>query len=53
MTFDNLLLTHDGPVATLTVNRPKVLNALTGRPSRSSAEPRSASPPTTPSVWSS
>ena len=28
MTFDNLLLTHDGPVATLTVNRPKVLNAL-------------------------
>jgi len=28
MTFDNLLLAHDGPVATLTVNRPKVLNAL-------------------------
>jgi enoyl-CoA hydratase len=28
MTFDNLLLAHDGPVATLTVSRPKVLNAL-------------------------
>jgi enoyl-CoA hydratase len=28
MTFDNLLLAHDGPVAILTVNRPKVLNAL-------------------------
>jgi enoyl-CoA hydratase len=28
MTFDNLLLEHDGPVAILTVNRPKVLNAL-------------------------
>jgi len=28
MTFDNLLLERDGPVATLTVNRPAVLNAL-------------------------
>jgi enoyl-CoA hydratase len=28
MTFDNLLLEHDGPVATLTINRPNVLNAL-------------------------
>jgi len=28
MTFDNLLLDHDGPVAILTVNRPAVLNAL-------------------------
>jgi enoyl-CoA hydratase len=28
MTFDNLLLAHDGPVAILTINRPKVLNAL-------------------------
>jgi len=28
MTFDNLLLEHDGPVAILTVNRPTVLNAL-------------------------
>jgi enoyl-CoA hydratase len=28
MAFDNLLLDRDGPVATLTLNRPKVLNAL-------------------------
>lgn len=28
MTFDNLLLDRDGAVATVTVNRPKVLNAL-------------------------
>jgi enoyl-CoA hydratase len=28
MAFDNLLLERDGPVATLTVNRPQVLNAL-------------------------
>ena len=28
MNFDNLLVAHDGPVATLTINRPKVLNAL-------------------------
>src|ERR1044072_5689591 len=28
MTFDNLLLERDGPVAILTVNRPPVLNAL-------------------------
>ena len=28
MTFDNLLLERDGPVAILTVNRPAVLNAL-------------------------
>jgi enoyl-CoA hydratase len=28
MTFENLLLEHDGPVAILTVNRPAVLNAL-------------------------
>jgi enoyl-CoA hydratase len=28
MPFDNLLLDRDGPVATITINRPKVLNAL-------------------------
>ena len=28
MTFDNLLIERDGPVAIVTVNRPKVLNAL-------------------------
>jgi enoyl-CoA hydratase len=28
MTFENLLLDMDGPVATVTVNRPKTLNAL-------------------------
>lgn len=28
MAFDNLLLERDGPVAVVTVNRPKVLNAL-------------------------
>jgi len=28
MTFDNLLLERDGPVAILTINRPSVLNAL-------------------------
>src|ERR1044072_1775718 len=28
MTFENLLLEHDGPVAILTINRPAVLNAL-------------------------
>ena len=28
MAFDNLLLERDGPVATVTINRPKVLNAL-------------------------
>jgi enoyl-CoA hydratase len=28
MAFDNLLLERDGPVAILTINRPKVLNAL-------------------------
>jgi enoyl-CoA hydratase len=28
MTFDNLLLAHDGAVAVVTLNRPKVLNAL-------------------------
>jgi enoyl-CoA hydratase len=28
MAFDNLLLERDGPVAVLTLNRPKVLNAL-------------------------
>jgi enoyl-CoA hydratase len=28
MTFDNLLLERDGAVATITINRPKVLNAL-------------------------
>lgn len=30
MAFDNLLLEHDGPVATVTINRPQVLNALNG-----------------------
>jgi len=30
MTFDNLLLERDGAVAIVTVNRPKVLNALNG-----------------------
>jgi enoyl-CoA hydratase len=30
MAFDNLLLEHDGAVAILTLNRPKVLNALNG-----------------------
>lgn len=30
MTFENLLIERDGAVATLTVNRPKVLNALNG-----------------------
>ena len=30
MSFDNLLIDRDGAVATLTVNRPKVLNALNG-----------------------
>ena len=28
MTFENLLLDHDGPTAVLTINRPLVLNAL-------------------------
>ena len=28
MAFDNLLLERDGPIATVTINRPKVLNAL-------------------------
>lgn len=28
MAFDNLLLERDGPVATVTINRPQVLNAL-------------------------
>ncbi|MEO7158481.1 MAG: enoyl-CoA hydratase-related protein, partial [Vicinamibacterales bacterium] len=28
MTFENLLIERDGPVAILTFNRPKVLNAL-------------------------
>jgi enoyl-CoA hydratase len=28
MTFHNLLVSHDGPVATVTINRPQVLNAL-------------------------
>ena len=28
MTFDNLLIERDGAVATVTLNRPKVLNAL-------------------------
>src|SRR5258708_29009172 len=28
MTFDNLLLDRDGPVAIITINRPAVLNAL-------------------------
>lgn len=30
MSFENLLIERDGAVATLTVNRPKVLNALNG-----------------------
>ena len=28
MTFDNLLLERDGSIAIITINRPKVLNAL-------------------------
>jgi enoyl-CoA hydratase len=28
MAFDNLLIEHDGPVVMVTINRPKVLNAL-------------------------
>lgn len=31
MTFDNLLIERDGPVAIVTINRPKVLNALNGQ----------------------
>ncbi|HWK10060.1 MAG TPA: enoyl-CoA hydratase-related protein [Vicinamibacterales bacterium] len=31
MAFDNLLLERDGAVAVLTINRPKVLNALNGQ----------------------
>ncbi|HEY7290484.1 MAG TPA: enoyl-CoA hydratase-related protein [Vicinamibacterales bacterium] len=31
MTFENLILTRDGAVATVTINRPKVLNALDSR----------------------
>ena len=31
MTFDNLLLERDGAVAVVTLNRPKVLNALNGQ----------------------
>ncbi len=31
MSFDNLLVARDGPVALITINRPPVLNALDGR----------------------
>ncbi|MFN7914671.1 MAG: enoyl-CoA hydratase-related protein [Vicinamibacterales bacterium] len=31
MSFDNLLVERDGAVATVTINRPKVLNALNGQ----------------------
>lgn len=31
MTFENLLIEHDGPVAVVTLNRPTVLNALNTR----------------------
>lgn len=31
MAFDNLLVERDGPVTTITINRPKVLNALNGQ----------------------
>jgi enoyl-CoA hydratase/carnithine racemase len=27
-TFDNLIVARDGAIATITINRPKVLNAL-------------------------
>ena len=29
--FENLLIARDGPIATITINRPRVLNALDGR----------------------
>lgn len=31
MSFDNLLIERDGPIATITINRPKVLNAMNAR----------------------
>ena len=31
MTFDTIVLERDGAVATITINRPKVLNALNSR----------------------
>jgi enoyl-CoA hydratase len=31
MSYENLILTHEGPVAIVTINRPAVLNALNGR----------------------
>ena len=38
MTWNNLLLEKDGPVAVLTINRPKVLNALNGETVRELGE---------------
>jgi enoyl-CoA hydratase len=37
MAFDNLLLERDGAVAVVTINRPKVLNALNSATVTSSA----------------
>ena len=45
MAFDNLLLERDGAVAIVTINRPKVLNALNTPDARRAAarDPRAAS----------
>ena len=43
MAFDNLLLERDGAVAIVTINRPKVLNALNAADARRAAPRRSSS----------